>query len=288
MTAINNLKDLTTAGKLQNGDTITFTVKAPTGEVLEMLHNVYSTYFDNLEYKNKGGVFKYLKCGTEDGARHKWAKEIYQSVGGEDRVSTSQTFPEYANMTQAYAIAKAIYTELATGKTIKLPKVTYAKIGELTTQGVVVSKSKNEYITVQTNGTVNVNKVPLKAIDVKALYRNYKKENDPKNFKLWDGEKLYKVVSADKKAFHSTSYQFGDDWEPVVSDIRLCERGYHVCKGKDLKEWCGLDSSRRVYEVEAKGKFLEGSSKLCFQTIKLGRLVPFKEVLNLVYGTEYK
>ena len=56
-------------------------------------------------------------------------------------------------------------------------------------------------------------------------------------------------------------------WLPKVADLELCASGYHGCKDGDILE-CLRDN---IYEVETRGKVLDGNDKFTAQQIRLVR-----------------
>ncbi len=59
-------------------------------------------------------------------------------------------------------------------------------------------------------------------------------------------------------------------WLPKVIKLELCETGYHVTDAEHLINW--IDGNQ-LFEVEVKGKAIEGDDKTAFQQIRLVRQV---------------
>ena len=79
--------------------------------------------------------------------------------------------------------------------------------------------------------------------------------------------RYWKVLSAEGKSCHGGTFQWSlptwdkrkgwipGDWTPAISDVKLCERGYHVCRDRDLVQWL----HERIYACEVRGVIVEAS-----------------------------
>jgi len=56
-------------------------------------------------------------------------------------------------------------------------------------------------------------------------------------------------------------------WLPKVTDLGLCNSGYHGCKDGDILEYLNAN----IYEIETRGKILDGDDKFTAQQIRLVR-----------------
>jgi hypothetical protein len=57
-----------------------------------------------------------------------------------------------------------------------------------------------------------------------------------------------------------------------TSRLKICRRGYHVCRADAIKVW--WESYYRVFEVEVKGRGIHREDKSCFHSIRLLREIP--------------
>jgi len=88
----------------------------------------------------------------------------------------------------------------------------------------------------------------------------------------------YKILLNNKACnsgnFDYTAYLPHDgqpgEWTPTIDYIRPCERGWHVTDEKHLLDWC---SGNQLYEVETRGKIIEGKDKAVCQSIRLVRQI---------------
>ena len=87
-------------------------------------------------------------------------------------------------------------------------------------------------------------------------------------------ETLYKVLDADGQAFHGGHGAWslphdGDpgDWMPPIADIKLCKRGYHLCRPDDLVRWLGPI----ICVAEYRGKRVDGDDKIVVAEARLLR-----------------
>jgi hypothetical protein len=87
-------------------------------------------------------------------------------------------------------------------------------------------------------------------------------------------EKYYKVLNFNGTPCHGGSGAWslptGDEpgeWMPLIADIKLCERGYHLCKRGQLMQWLGP----AIYEAEWAGAIIEQSDKCVVSQARLIR-----------------
>ena len=88
--------------------------------------------------------------------------------------------------------------------------------------------------------------------------------------------KLYKVLSEGGKSCHGGSYKWDmpvdgkpGAWATPVDDIKPCERGYHLCKAKDLIYWLGDE----IWEAEGRGTWMSSEYKVVYESARLIRKV---------------
>jgi hypothetical protein len=89
--------------------------------------------------------------------------------------------------------------------------------------------------------------------------------------------KYYKFLTADNKGAYSdfdfTEYLPKDGqpgkWLPKITNIKMCNRGYHAFKLGDILEWC--DS--QLFEVELRGVSIIGDTKTVAQQLRFIRKV---------------
>ena len=91
-------------------------------------------------------------------------------------------------------------------------------------------------------------------------------------------EKLYKITGLKAEAIHGGSGEWHKpkgkrpgNWMPFIADIEPCERGYHLCRVKDLIEW--MPNEGIVWEVEYKGELIEEDDKVVVQQARLVRKI---------------
>jgi hypothetical protein len=83
----------------------------------------------------------------------------------------------------------------------------------------------------------------------------------------------YKVLSENGEACKGGSGQWflpigkgPGKWMPAISDIALCKRGYHICRGEtDLLAWLGPT----IWNVEYRGKVKIGDDKIVVEEARL-------------------
>jgi len=85
---------------------------------------------------------------------------------------------------------------------------------------------------------------------------------------------LYKFLDSDKAIYGRGSWYLPrgkrpGKWMPLVTNIRLCRRGYHVMYGRDRIYWL----HRTMYEVEIRGNYIIGNNKIVAQQARLLRHV---------------
>ena len=58
--------------------------------------------------------------------------------------------------------------------------------------------------------------------------------------------RYWKVLDAEGRSLHGGTYTYNlpkngrpGQWTPRITDLRLCERGYHLCRDADLVHWYG-------------------------------------------------
>jgi hypothetical protein len=56
---------------------------------------------------------------------------------------------------------------------------------------------------------------------------------------------------------------------PEIKDIVPCQRGYHLCRAKDLIEWLNVE----IYEAEGRGKSIRDKDKDVFEQARLIRKI---------------
>ena len=74
--------------------------------------------------------------------------------------------------------------------------------------------------------------------------------------------KYYKVLGKKGASIHGGSGQWHlpkgkrpGKWMPIIKDIELCERGYHVCTQDNLVKW--IISDCEIWEVEVRGEQID-------------------------------
>jgi len=82
-------------------------------------------------------------------------------------------------------------------------------------------------------------------------------------------EVLYKVLNANGSACHSGSGTWNRHgaWMPPIADIKPCERGYHLCREKDLLYWLGP----AIWEAEYRGERIDAEDKIVVSEARLVR-----------------
>jgi hypothetical protein len=83
----------------------------------------------------------------------------------------------------------------------------------------------------------------------------------------------FKVLNERGEAYHGGSGQWHlpvgkkpGKWMPVVKDIELCARGYHICRHEtDLLQWLGPT----IWRVEYRGEVKVGGDKLVAEQARL-------------------
>jgi len=87
--------------------------------------------------------------------------------------------------------------------------------------------------------------------------------------------KLYKGLNVDGTPCHGGAERWNlqGEWMPLISDIALCERGYHLCRRADLVLWLGP----AIWEVEHRGQMIEAWDKV---VVGAARLVKRMETWN--------
>ncbi len=89
--------------------------------------------------------------------------------------------------------------------------------------------------------------------------------------------KYYKFLDKDNTGpysnFDFTPYLPKGDkpgkWLPAVDALEMCNSGYHVCDADHLPEWANAN----LYEVEVKGRKLEGDDKSAHRQIRFVRKI---------------
>lgn len=87
-------------------------------------------------------------------------------------------------------------------------------------------------------------------------------------------ERLFKVLGADRTAFHGGSGQWhARKWMPPIGGVELCVRGYHLCRQSDLLCWLGPE----IWEATYRGERVDGSDKVVVSEARLIRQLPWNE-----------
>jgi hypothetical protein len=85
-------------------------------------------------------------------------------------------------------------------------------------------------------------------------------------FKSLDENNLSPYASMDYTPYLPKNGKPGK-WLPKVTDLSMCESGYHGCKDGDILEYLNAN----IYEIETRGKVLDGDDKFTAQQIRLVR-----------------
>ena len=107
-------------------------------------------------------------------------------------------------------------------------------------------------------------------------------------------ETLYKVLAADGTPCHGGTgkwylpklqpdgtYKPGR-WMPEIAGIRLCARGYHLCRRGDVIHWL----HETIYEAEWRGERLDDTNKVVVGAARLLRPLAWNETTARLFAAD--
>ena len=81
-------------------------------------------------------------------------------------------------------------------------------------------------------------------------------------------ERLFKVLGPNRQAYHGGRGVWNARaWMPPITDIKLCERGYHLCREGDLVNWLGPE----IWEATWRGDRVDSNDKIVVSEARLVR-----------------
>ena len=97
---------------------------------------------------------------------------------------------------------------------------------------------------------------------------------------------FYKVLH-DGNACHGGTFAYPlpkggrkGKWTPRITDLKVCQNGFHVCTAEQLPAW--LYGGNQVWEVEVRGATIEASDKLVAESVRLVRRLEHGEAAGVV------
>ena len=82
-------------------------------------------------------------------------------------------------------------------------------------------------------------------------------------------ERLFKVLTKDATPCHGGNGKWNTHgkWMPRIENIALCQRGYHLCRERDVVGWLGPT----IWEAAYRGERIDGSDKIVVSQARLIR-----------------
>ena len=70
-------------------------------------------------------------------------------------------------------------------------------------------------------------------------------------------------------------------WMPKIEgELRLCDRGYHLCREKDLLNWL----NEAIYEAEYRGEVIEDDNKIVCRDVRLLRRMNWDDKVARIFA----
>lgn len=107
-------------------------------------------------------------------------------------------------------------------------------------------------------------------------------------------ERYWKVLNAQGESCHGGSYRWSlptwdakrgwipGAWTPLIENVVPCERGYHVCRDRDLLHWLGA----RIYACEVRGEIVEAEDNVVAGQVRLTCPTPWDDVSARLFAVE--
>lgn len=85
--------------------------------------------------------------------------------------------------------------------------------------------------------------------------------------------KYYKWFANRKPVYGEGEYVLDGGWQPSIEGkLKVCDRGYHVCREHDLAHWRGTELAE--VEIDPDGA-LEFDNKVCVRSFRVIRMLPW-------------
>jgi hypothetical protein len=106
--------------------------------------------------------------------------------------------------------------------------------------------------------------------------------------------RYWKILDENGRSCHGGSFQWSlprwsktrgwipGDWTPAIPNLRMCERGYHVCRDEHLVTWLHA----RIYACEIRGASIEADDKLVVESVRLIAPTPWDETSARLFAVE--
>jgi len=78
--------------------------------------------------------------------------------------------------------------------------------------------------------------------------------------------KLYKVLGPGRRSCYGGSHTWEPGvWYTIEGELVACERGFHLCRANDLREWLHAE----IWHAEARGQIVDGGNKLVVRSARI-------------------